>query len=359
MALLTEPTQRAQTNGAPFREDLADLIAVVDAKSTPFTSMAPKGKQLGNMLFEWQVDNYDAPRVISVPDGTDLVPGDHTFSNPVENRARLKNYAEVFQREFRIGFIANSVPTVAGNRSELSLGLAKKMVEIKRDAEISMCSTDKDLREEDGNDGSLTRGLGLWIDNSEQDAPFVPSAFRTPTGSINSTATASLTDANVQDLLASIYDQTGNYRDFDAIVGTTLKRAFTNFTKPAVVVNAGDATKAAAATQVRTFSQDLGAKSWINAIDIFEGDFGRLKLHPTAFVGTTGLPTGENGVTTFTVKPTMGYVLAMDGVEIRYSSLPEVKEIPDTGGGPARLIRMIAGLCVKNPLAHGKFAATS
>jgi hypothetical protein len=37
-----------------IREDLADYIAIVDAKSTPFVSMAPKGKDIGNMQFSWQ-----------------------------------------------------------------------------------------------------------------------------------------------------------------------------------------------------------------------------------------------------------------------------------------------------------------
>ena len=35
------------------REDLANLIAMVDAKDTPFTSMAKKGAQPGNTIFRW------------------------------------------------------------------------------------------------------------------------------------------------------------------------------------------------------------------------------------------------------------------------------------------------------------------
>ncbi len=38
--------------------ELADYIANVDAKSTPFVSMAPKGKDLGNVIMSWQVDDY-------------------------------------------------------------------------------------------------------------------------------------------------------------------------------------------------------------------------------------------------------------------------------------------------------------
>jgi hypothetical protein len=47
-----------QPNQVGIREELADYIAIVDQKSTPFVSMAPTGKDLGNGNFSWQVDNH-------------------------------------------------------------------------------------------------------------------------------------------------------------------------------------------------------------------------------------------------------------------------------------------------------------
>jgi hypothetical protein len=49
----------------------------------------------------------------------------------------------------------------------------------------------------------------------------------------------------------------------------------------------------------------------------------------------------------------------MDLLELRYTNLPQVTELPDAGGGPARLIKAVAGLVCKNPLGLGKFAATA
>jgi len=46
-------------------------------------------------------------------------------------------------------------------------------------------------------------------------------------------------------------------------------------------------------------------------------------------------------------------------LELRYTNMPEVTELPDAGGGPARLIKAVAGLVAKNPLGLGKFAAAS
>jgi hypothetical protein len=97
------------------------------------------------------------------------------------------------------------------------------------------------------------------------------------------------------------------------------------------------------ATAVRTFSRDANSDAYIASVDIFEGDFGRLKLHPSLF-----LPNAFRG-----------YVLDMELLELRYTNLPEVTELPDAGGGPARLIKAVGGLVAKNPRGLGKFAASS
>jgi hypothetical protein len=56
-----------------------------------------------------------------------------------------------------------------------------------------------------------------------------------------------------------------------------------------------------------------------------------------------------------TATATKGYVIPMDMVEVRYAKLPQVKDLPDAGGGPARLVEAIAGLVVKNPSGFGFF----
>jgi len=68
MPVLTEPN----LSGRGKREDLMDMIALVDAKDTPFTSMAKKGSKPGNMFFRWQSDSLPTPEVGGVPDGLDV-----------------------------------------------------------------------------------------------------------------------------------------------------------------------------------------------------------------------------------------------------------------------------------------------
>jgi hypothetical protein len=339
----------ASTSSA--REDLADYIAIVDAKSTPFVSMAPKGRDIGNMQFSWQVDNYGAPVLAGVVDGTDVTVA--SASNPVVNRTRLNNYGQAFRRDLRIGFIAET-QDVAGVTDELANGIAKKLVEIKRDMESTFMCTNQAAQADNGSTNAyLTGSLGNWLTNTNASnigacasgSPFLPAS-----GAVDTTASASFTEATAQNVLTAIYSATGTFRDYDCILGTTLKRAFTNLTASGAIQVAN--ANSIAATSVRTFNQDLSADTFKASIDIFEGDFGRLILHPSTFVG------GKNS-TSLSAQAFKGYVIPMDMVEVRYAKLPQVKDLPDAGGGPARLVEAIAGLVVKNPSGFGMFNGAS
>lgn len=339
----------ASTSSA--REDLADYIAIVDAKSTPFVSMAPKGRDIGNMQFSWQVDNYGAPVLAGVVDGTDVTVA--SASNPVVNRTRLNNYGQAFRRDLRIGFIAET-QEVAGVTDELANGIAKKLVEIKRDMESTFMCTNQAAQADNGSTNAyLTGSMGNWLTSTNaanigacaSGSPFLPAS-----GAVDTTASASFVEATAQNVLTAIYSATGTFRDYDCILGSTLKRAFTNLTASGVtqVANANSI----AATSVRTFNQDLSSDTFKASIDLFEGDFGRLVLHPTQFLG------GKNS-TSLSAQAFKGYVIPMDMVEVRYAKLPQVKSLPDAGGGPARLVEAIAGLVVKNPSGFGMFNGAS
>tara|TARA_B100000085_G_scaffold160187_1_gene145611 strand:+ start:1149 stop:2147 length:999 start_codon:yes stop_codon:yes gene_type:complete len=332
MASLLERTQIGK------REDLADLIALVDAHDCPVVSSAKKGSKPGNTLMQWQCDSYDSAVTTGTPDGTDV--GSSDYQNPGANRAILSNYVQIFRRSIRVSPLSLEVSNVAGLKDELSNGIAKKLVELKRDMEKTILS-ENDAQADNGTDAYLTKALGTWISTSGGSVLQVDSGFRTPSASIETTATTSdITDTTVQDVLASIYAQTGSIKNYTVPLGRTLKRAFTDRLTGTRSVT--DASNQIAATQVRTFSPQTGKKVTI-ACDLFEGDFGTCTLVPDNFV-----PNQQDG-----------YVLDMSGIELRYGKLPEVKELPDAGGGPIRMIEAVAALVVQNPLAHGKFDLAS
>lgn len=326
MAALFERTQVGK------REDLADYISLVDAKDTPIVSMVPKGSKPGNTLLQWQADNMPSPVSTGSVDGVDV----SSYENLNSGRALINNYIQVFQRAIRVSPLAVDVSIVAGLRDELAGMIAKGIKLLKRDMELTV-SSDNDMQADNGTVPYLTRGLGSWIQNGAQALNPVPSAFRTPSASINTTATGSFAETDAQGVLTSIYGQTGQFKTYDTVVGTSLKRAFSNllYTTTASGTNQYQS--------IRTLNRDASSDVYSASVDVFNGDFGSLRLHPSTF-----LPNAFRG-----------YVLDMDLLELRYTNMPEVTELPDAGGGPARLIKAVAGLVVKNPLGLGKFSAAS
>jgi len=162
--------------------------------------------------------------------------------------------------------------------------------------------------------------------------PAVDSDYRTPTASISTASAANTTETVVQDVLTSIYGETGKFGNFDAVLGTTMKRAFTNLVF--TTSSTGDTDNY---SSFRSFDRDASDSAYNSNITLFSGDFGKLRLHASAFM----------------VNADDGYILDFDLLELRYSSQPEVSTLPDLGGGPARLLKAVAGLVCKNPLGLG------
>lgn len=328
------------------REDLANLIAMVDAKDTPFTSMAKKGAQPGNTIFRWQADRLPATTAPTpVVDGTDVDPntGTTNFVNDgtTQFRVELSNRIQIFRKAVRVSKLTQDVANIAGVRDELANNVSKAITLIKRDMEVAMCANQA-AQVDNGTVGYRTRGLDKWIVAAANidtvDLPAAASAFCPSASQISAVGTAALTETVVQDILTGIYSQTGQFKDYDALVGPTLKRAFTNlvFTTTASGTNQYQS--------IRTFNRDADASSYVSSVDVFEGDFGRIRLHPSLFL--------KNNFS--------GYIIPFDQVEVRYGgNVAQVTELTDNGGGPARLIEAVAGLCIYNPLAFGKFDFTA
>ena len=355
MATLLEPN----LSGRGKREDLMDMIALVDAKDTPFTSMAKKGSKPGNMYFRWQSDSLPTPQVGGTPDGVDVNLTTGVSNYVVGYRAELANYAQIFRRAVRVSKLTQDIADVAGVRDELADNVAKAITGIKRDMEVTM--TSNQLSQLDTGDQTTpyrTAGVQTWIATGGTGTPTpggIPAIFQTPSTSIIGTGSAlgsSLTDAVVQGLLKSIFDQTGHYTSFDCIVGTDLKRAFTSLlgtTSLTTVAGTQAAPLAAGATKVQTFQRDAAADTYIQSLDVFQGDFGTVRLHPTTFIGTVS-------GTSYTPTPFKGLVLDMNLLEVRYGgNVAQVTALTDNGGGPGRLVEAVAGLVVGNPLGLGKF----
>jgi hypothetical protein len=326
-----------------LREDLADVISVVDAKNTPVSSMAKKGADLTNgSVFSWQADSYNDPSFDGVLTNADV----STFADPAANRALLSGRAQKFRRSIKVDDFAQNVDNVAGvgKRKEMARGVSRSLVEIARDLESAICS-DNDSQEQAGATPFKTRGLGKWIaaHSGTGDLP-VPAAYATPSASLNADAMSALTETSVQSILQSVYTVTGQISTMVLVCGPELKRKFTEFTRFAT------GSDSAQELSIRTFTQPTEARKITAKVDTFEGDFGTISLLPSLYNAKD-----QNEATQLR----RGYLLDPNMIELRYGRRPRFQELEDQGGGPRGLIDAICALVCWNPKSLGKFHATS
>lgn len=325
------------------REALADTISLVDAKSTPFTSMAPKVAKPGNTKFRWQVDSLPtvAAEQEGIVDGTDVDPNGASIKNYVKDgenqyRYELENHIQIFRESTRVSPLTTDIAVVAGVRSELANNVAKATETLKRKMEKTLCSANLPKADDGASQGYATRGLDSWIKNDFTGDTYlpVPTSFRTPTSSISTVGTANLDEQVVQNMLASVFEQTGRPQEFDLLGGYKLKQAFTALTYTT------RQTGTAPASVIRTLNRESEKSVYKSSIDVFEGDFGSIRLHTSLFL--------KNNF--------CGYMLNWDLVGVGYGgNIAQVKELTDNGGGPARMVEAIATCIVKNPLGLAKF----
>jgi hypothetical protein len=326
------------------REDLSDIIAVVDARETVLSSTIRKGKKPANALTEWQVDNMPATSTAGVVDGTDVT-SFASGENYAAGRARIGNYIQQFRRIPAVTNLEENVAVIAGinnpdpngvsGNTEFARAKAKATIMLKRDVEASLLS-DNGAQADNGTVPFLTRGLGRWLTAAAgKDSVLpVPDAYCSPTASIYSGTMAAFTEDSFRSLLQSRWSQTGKASNLVGIVGSDVKNAISDFSRflPNRASNTG----------VRFYNSNTEDKKVTTAVDIYSGDYGDVELFLSAFVPNT----------------TRGYIIDPEYVELRTHTAPYFTALPNLGGGPRGLVETIVALAVTNPLAHAAIKAS-
>lgn len=422
-----------------IREELSDLILNVDAKDTPITSMAKRGSKPGNTTFRWQVDRNPEPSVeLGIVDGKDVDPNQLTGANAglgggefkqytVGFRTEVENNIHMFRRAVHVSNLTQDVLNIAGVKDELSRQLSKATIDLKRSMELTFTSDILPVLD----NGTLpyrTRCLTAWIKpelasatvntqtkygiqasnssagNYRQEIRPINENFLTPSTSIVGTGLTvdNLSENDVQDVMTSVYEQTGQFRSHEAVVGTSLKRQFTNLVYTQ---------RAPADTSKITNNRDANSDTIKASVDVFEGDFGRLSLIPSQFLhagvnpytvkyvagdtdgeyhvydgdqsissnivdckvtwsgDTPTITAGTNNAKYATLADakkhvnlhaqnakTKGFIIPWEYLEIRYGgNIAQVRELTENGGGPRRMMEAMAALVVQSPLCFGMF----
>lgn len=247
------------------REDLSDVISRVQPEKTPFFSTVKKGKAT-NLRAEWQVEQLAAPAVNAQLEGDDV--GTLGAANVT---ARVSNICQIFAKT---GGVARSTEVAqhAGRSSELARQKAVKMVELKRDIELSMLSISAS-RLEAGANPRLSAGIRSWITTSSSlGATGVNGGFNAGTSIVdapNPGTARTFTEALLKGVAQTRFTAAGDATKLICYMSPNSKQIASTFT--GISAQRKESGDTAATTRI------------IGGADIYASDFGDIVFVPHAY----------------------------------------------------------------------------
>jgi len=247
---MTQPTNTFSSYDAiGNREDLSDIIKIVDQEKTPFMSSIAGTTKATARLHEWQTDSLDSASATNA-----VVEGDDVVGDAITPTARKGNRIQISEKAVTVTDLQNMLDS-AGRDEELAYQINRQSRSIKRDMEASLLANNAAVV---GNDTTAAElgGLVAWVNtNVSTDGTAGDDGT---TAAIDGTPRA-FTEDLLKDVLKSGADSGADFSDI--LVGSFNKQVFSTF-------NGGS-----------TFNIDASDKKIVNTIDVYVGDFGQMKVH--------------------------------------------------------------------------------
>jgi hypothetical protein len=241
------------------REDLSDVLYDISPTETPFLTAVKKGKATGSM-HDWLTDALAAPATNAHVEGDDASP---VAPSP---RTRLSNYTQILKKHAVVTGTQETVLKGGGIKSEMAYQVARRMKEMKRDAEYAMVGAS--VAKVAGND-TTARKMGsihsYLAGNSFQGGVggVAPTGNGTDTGTEGTNR--AFTETILKNALSQLWSQSGGNENILALVGATQRSVISTFT--------GSATR-----YVTTEDKKLVA-----SIDVYDGDFHTVTVTPDRY----------------------------------------------------------------------------
>ena len=308
------------------REDLSDIVTLLEPEATPFVSMAKKATASGT-FFEWQTDNMATPSFAGVLEGEDA----SSFDDKAANRAKLGNHIQKLRKTYAVSDLQEIVDT-AGVTSEFASAESKAVRELKRDLESAVCSA-QDRQADDGTNPYKTRGMLKWLGVGGQ-----PSDIPSFAQNVANDTTGTQTETTFNNVLQELYEANGMPGgQLTLIAGPGLKREISNFARQ-------EGSTTALSYQV---TQPAESKKITLSVSVYEGDYGGVSILPSVFINRTS--------GSATVDADAGLLIDPEYVGIHMLKAESTSELENRGGGRRGFADLVAGLACYSPKAHGYF----
>jgi hypothetical protein len=294
--------------GQNNREDLVDLITLLDPYETPFYSMVQKGTAL-HTLHEWQTE---ALQVTATGGGTQYAEGAAFSAALINDRTRLNNLCEIFRKDIQVSNTQRAVRP-AGIKDEYLHQVQVAIKEIGRDLENTLFQ---------GVAGSATGATGTLRTMKTLRNFITTNVFSTSSTAIGCTG---ITFSGTSWALGEVMFNSTLEQCF--LRGGRVDTIFVNGSTKRQVSRFGAAISGGSAIVRR----DIGAseKKLVASVDTYDGDFGVVTVILDRWVGQT-----EGGSGLGTVNPSnRAFFLQMDAWEV--AVLRPLKHVPLPPNGDA------------------------
>jgi hypothetical protein len=313
-----------QTN---IREDLSSLIFNVDPYKTPLLNMAKKNRATqGN--HEWDTDSLAAQNLANAQ-----IEGDDPAAQALSPTARMGNYVQTSNKVVQLSGKSQAV-IAAGGSNKMGYQLLKKSKELKRDME-GILTYNSAKNAGSSSVAPTMGGLPCWLYTNTVFNSGGSPAGANPSLAANgwtdgsstrsySGTTQALTEANLKLVLQDIFKASGESPEY-GLVSPANKQNISAFSGPGT-----------------RFIQ-VEDKVLRTAVDVYESDFGDVKIVPDIFLAHSG--------DCFFINPNY----------IRVAYLRPFQTVPlaKTGDSDKKMLLVDYTLEVGNEKAHGAIYDTT
>lgn len=238
------------------REDLSDIIYNISPTDTPFMSGIGREKATA-VNHEWQTDALAA----AAADNYQIEGDEIAFAAPTAT-VRLGNRTQIARKAVLVSGTLEAV-SKAGRNNELAYQISKSSKELKRDMETSLTANQAPVVGDDSTPRRLA-GLESWIKtNTDKGGGSGADPVTSGTNARTDGTQRAFTESQLRNTIKKVWDEGGD--PSMVMLGSFNKQVLSSFT--------GGATKFDPAENKRL----------VNAVDVYESDFGALTVVANRF----------------------------------------------------------------------------
>lgn len=319
------------------REDLRNVLTILEPEETPFTSLLRKGPAPKSTFIETLGDNLRKPTNKGSREGADANRG----GNKAANRQRFGTYIQRQMNEFGVSDVQQIISERGGQAAvddEYGFSKAKTLREMKRDIEATNCGGQD---HQGGDDVDMqTRGALQWLNPNAQANNAVPQLFRTLSGAILSGVGVTVplfTEDQLNGILKTLKAVYGGKKTYQLIGGNNVVDTVDHFSR-------------IDAYQGRyKVLEDADTNEITMMVNVFDSSFGRVEIMSNDFmnVDANGNPDPNAAII---INPDLWHMDLFDALHSM--------DLPDLGGGPSGYAKVMWALMCDSPRGNGKIYNT-